>query len=100
VPIVGIVLVLRHQVYASFGYHVQAAVDTWPSDDEALREWLLQQPGVVKHTLRIDRSEQDLEIFFIQSRNLAGDPPFPDLDPRCRMLGYGDKVEFRDVRPR
>lgn len=99
-PFAGITWVVRHQVYPSYGYHLQATIDTWPIDDESLKRWLVQQPGVAKHTVSIERNTKVLKVDFIQNRNLAGDPPIPDLVEQCRLLGYGDNLLFRDVVPR
>jgi len=74
-----------------------------PPTDKPLVEWLRSQPGVVSHTVAVGRFKDDklLCVGFIQSRNLAGQPPFPDLDGQTPRLGYaGADGPFRDAADR
>jgi hypothetical protein len=90
----------RHWVHASCGYCVEARFGSLPPDDEPLREWLRAQPGVVPDTVsvrRFGRGGRRLEIVFIHVRNLAGEPPLPDLNARCAGVGYAKPdAPFRD----
>jgi hypothetical protein len=90
----------RRSVYPSIVYCVEARFVTAPADDRALCRWLKVQPGVVPHTVAIGREGPDkqvLRVMFIQSRNLAGNPPFPDLATGCRVHGYdGPEFTFRN----
>jgi hypothetical protein len=60
--------------------------------------------GVVPRTVFVCREGPDrrlLAVTFIQSRNLAGSPPFPDLNGQCQALGYGSpESRFRDAQDR
>jgi hypothetical protein len=74
-----------------------------PANDKALTEWLRSQPGVVPHTVAIGRFDGGklLYVGFIQSRNLAGKPPFPDLNGHVGGLGYAESDgPFRDAADR
>jgi hypothetical protein len=75
-----------------------------PADDERLEEWLKSQPGVIAHhviTRRTGPAGKTLKVGFLQVRNLAGEPPFPDLASTCAKLGYsGPNVKFRDCKDR
>jgi hypothetical protein len=94
----------RRSVYPSVGYCVEVRFATAPADDRALCQWLKAQPGVVPHTVHIGREGPDkhvLRVMFIQSRNLAGNPPFPDLVPGCHALGYnGPEFTFQNSTDR
>jgi hypothetical protein len=83
---------LRQAIHVSLIYCVEARFAALPPDDTPLREWLKTQPGVVPHTVGVTRGGSDgklLKVVFLQSRNLAGNPPFPDLEAVCVTLGYG-----------
>lgn len=99
-PVVGLLLAAA-AIYPSYGYLVEADFASLPADDARLIEWLQVQPGVVPHTVHINREgaqKRRLQVVFIQSRNLLGTPPFPDLERGCREMGYdGPAVRFRDV---
>lgn len=101
VLILGGIQVVRKTLRASIGYTVESRFARLPSDDDdRLTTWIQSQPGIVGHTVHVERVGGDgktIRIFFIQSRNLAGDPPFPDLDGACDRLGYSSPVfKFRD----
>jgi hypothetical protein len=90
-PFVSCYLALRQDVYVSIVTCFDARFETMPPGDEALEQWLRAQPGVVKHTIWINRLGEDkktLEVSFIRSQNMAGHPPIPDLDTKCAELGY------------
>jgi hypothetical protein len=61
---------------------------------------LKAQPGVVDRTVHLCREGANpkvLRIIFIRVCNLAYEPPFPDLDGQCAILGYsGPNAKFRD----
>jgi hypothetical protein len=90
----------RHNVFVSWSYCVEARFDKMPPNDKALIDWLRSQPGVVPHTVAIGRFEEGgrlVFVGFIQSRNLAGEPPFPDLNGQVKNLGYtGSDGAFHD----
>lgn len=89
-------------LYASFGYVVEARFSEMPTNDNSLVEWIRSQPGVVRHTVHIGRFESNLlYVTFIQSQNLLGEPPFPNLDAGAKSLGYrGADGPFRDSKDR
>jgi hypothetical protein len=95
--------VFCHNVHASFGYVVEARFEKMPPSDRALIEWLRCQPGIVPHTVAIGRFDDGklLYVTFIQSRSLAGQPPFPDLNGQITCFGYtGSDGPFRDAADR
>jgi hypothetical protein len=96
--------VVYRNVHVSLIYCVEARFDTMPPNDKALADWLRSQPGVVPHTVAIGRFEQGgklLYVRFLQSRNMAGEPPFPDLDGRVSALAYAESDgPFRDASDR
>jgi hypothetical protein len=92
-----------HNVHASLVYVVEARFEKMPPNDKTLIEWLRAQPGVVSHTVAVGRFEDGklLYISFIQSRSLAGQPPFPDLNGNIGRLGYTESDgPFRDAADR
>jgi hypothetical protein len=95
---------LRRTVHVSLSYCVEAQFSSLPKDDASLEEWLKTVPGVVPHTVSVRRfgpGRTLLEVGFIQSRDLAEEPPFPDLDDACKGLGYaGQDGPFRDCKDR
>jgi hypothetical protein len=95
---------LLRSVRASLSYCMEAEFARLPPDDDRLVEWLKVQPGVVAHTVLVRRfggEGKQLEVGFLQVRSLAGDPPFPDLDRKCRELGYrAPDGPFRDCKDR
>ncbi len=96
--------VFTHTVHASMGYCLEARFETLPPDDEPLKAWLRAQPGIVPHTVAVGRFDPDeklLVVMFTQVRNLANEPPLPDLDAACQRLGYGQPDgRFRDSEDR
>ena len=84
---------------ASYGYTVEAQFSKLPPNDTELKDWLARQPGVIDRTIHIKRSNGGkVRILLIISRNVWGNPPFPDLDAACESLGYsGPNHEFKDV---
>src|ERR1700730_16774664 len=102
--VIAVLYWVRQTVQVSWSHCVQAEFLSLPKEDLALKEWLMSQPGIVPHTVTIRRfgpESRHLEIGFIQVRNLAGSPPFPNLEGECRMLGYGGMIAtFRDCQDR
>lgn len=93
----------RHFVYASFNYCVEAEFAAFPPDDKQLCSWTKSQPGVVSHTVsvcRVGAERKTLRIMFVQVRNTAGDPPFPDFEGRCGDLEYRGGGKFSDSADR
>ena len=89
-------LIGRHYVYASMGYSMFDHFSQMPSDDNQLVAWLKQQPGVVEHTVHVERQGDSLHVIFIQVRNMARHPSLPLLDERVIQLGYQGGQGFRD----
>jgi hypothetical protein len=89
-----------HAVEVPFGFELEARFETFPADDEPLKEWLRRQWGVIPHLVAVGRFGDDkklLVVTFSQVRNLAGEPPLPDLDAVCKELGYRNPDgRFRD----
>ena len=81
-----------------FGFGLRAEFDTLPPDDEALEAWLKSCPGV-SETASVEREGKSLRVVFVQCRNIAGQPPVPDLDAKCESLGYtGHNAKFQYYR--
>jgi hypothetical protein len=94
---------LCHSVYASVGYVVEARFEKMPPNDRDLEEWLRSQPGVIPHNVMIGRFDDGklLYVSFMMSRNLAGQPPLPDMNGQVARLGYiGADGLFRDSEDR
>jgi hypothetical protein len=94
---------LRRTVHAPWSYVVESRFEKMPPNDKALTEWLRSQPGVVPHTVSIGRFEDGklLYVGFVQCRNMAGQPPFPDLEGHVGSLGYAHSDgPFRDAADR
>jgi hypothetical protein len=93
-----------HAVHASLIYELEARFETLPPDDKALKAWIQTQPGVVSHTVSTSRFDPDrklIAVMFVQVRNLAGDPPIPDLNAACARFGYASPGgPFRDAKSR
>lgn len=91
-----------HNVYVSFDFCAETEFGKMPADDQLLVEWLKAQPGVVSRTVHVKRfgpKEHTVEVMWIQSQTLAGNPPYPDLNQKCAELGYVDpKSLFRNCR--
>jgi hypothetical protein len=86
--------VLYSEVRVSYNYGFEARFTTLPPDDDALVQWIKQQPGVVSSgvgviVLRSGNDAKTIRVTFTQVRNLNGIPPTPDLDTACASLGYG-----------
>ena len=100
VVILAGVQVVRKNMHGSFGYAVESQFAQLPADDSQLTAWIQSRPGIVAHTVHVERvgeNEKTIRVFFIQSRNLAGEPPFPDLDGACSRFGYSSPVyKFRN----
>jgi hypothetical protein len=93
------VLYFIGQIPASRVYEVRAEFGSMPADDDALRQWLTEQPGVIAHTCHMKREGNAVRVTFIQVRNMVGQPSFPDLESECKRLGYsGSDPVFRDYR--
>lgn len=84
-------------MHVSFGYCVEAEFESLPMDDQALENWLKEQPGVVHHTGGICRGgpgNKTLRVMFIQVHRVRERPV--DLNEACARLGYVAKERFRD----
>jgi hypothetical protein len=79
-----------HQVKISFLYEAKAEFIELPTDDKALEEWLLAQPGVVKASSQ--RENKAIRIYWIMNQNSLGNPPTPDLRAEFDQLGYRELV--------
>jgi len=90
---------LRSTLNKSSIYSVEARFEQMPASDRALITWLRAQPGVIAHTVGVERRDDGalLQVTFLQVRSLAGEPPFPDLDRRVGSFGYAKPDgPFRD----
>lgn len=78
-------------VPASYGYSLATELAAAPQDDGDLERWLKIQPGVVAHTVHVERAaanSQKLCVSFIQVRTPSGRPPLPDLESAAKSRGY------------
>jgi hypothetical protein len=91
----------RRHVYRSTIYCIEAEASGQSMDDGKLAEWLGMQPGGVAHTVHIRRVEGRLQITFLQSRNLAGEPAYPNLEQAAASFGYNLRsARFEDCEKR
>ncbi len=99
----ALAVVVTRFVPASRVYCVAAVYVAAPEDDAALAQWLKNQPGVVPHTVHVDRppaNPRKLIVSFIQVRTLNGQPPFPELEAAAKARGYElSSPGFQDERP-
>jgi hypothetical protein len=89
-------------VVIPFGYSIEAEFAELPPDDEALKAWLEQQPGVTR-VFAITRGEarKTIKIDLLMEQNAHYKPRFPDVEKACAELGYKGRVErFRDTERR
>ena len=70
-----------------------------PSDNTGLTDWLADQPGVVENRVHVQHSSNGtVTVTFLMSQNAFNVPSFPDLETKCRELGYKFKSpKFVDV---
>ena len=96
--------VARQMIYVSSSYCVETELNQWPPNDDELLNWLRSQPGVISHTVHAKRggaANDVLRIGFMQSHNLASQPPFPSLEKEANAIGYkGVNIHFCDCRNR
>jgi hypothetical protein len=71
-----------------------------PADDRELEKWLVAQPGMHPHSVTIERNMNQLLVSNTLLRNLSGQPRLPDLDLKCKQLGYVGKPFRDDIRGR
>ena len=100
--VVSVAIAALAFVPASRVYCVESTFTTAPNDDALLVTWLKNQPGVVEHTVHVDRTNSQppkLVLTFIIVQNSWLRPPFPDVEARAAELGYSfDSNGFRDQR--
>ena len=86
-------------VTSSNVYSVSAPFSTAPTEDNELRDWLADQPGVVPHNILIHRRDSNrIELSFVITQNLWKHPAFPDLESQCSELGYELNHKFTDTQ--
>jgi len=84
-------------VHVASKYSIETTFETMPKDDEGLENWLQGQPGIMAGTVSVDRPGSDkLIVHFVMARNKAGHPGLPDLEGKCKALGYAGGGIFRD----
>jgi hypothetical protein len=91
-------LLVSLQLHVSRVFCVSAQFARMPADDEALKDWLKTQAGVIPRTVIAERRGDKLYVRFIMSQTVSGNPPFPDLSDQCVDLGYGPRVDWKDAR--
>jgi hypothetical protein len=92
--------VAASRIRASYFYELAADFESMPIDDLEFTSWLRGQPGVVARTVAVGRSGRtEIVVRFVQSSSLLGHPRLPNLNARCREMGYaGVDSDFRDVQ--
>jgi hypothetical protein len=78
-------------IRASNIYCVETEFSAAPADDAAFQDWLEQQPGVVKHTVHVERTSTTppkLVLTFVMVQNLWRKPSFPHVETKAIELGY------------
>lgn len=97
VAIVGVALGVW-RVAASFIkpskiYAIKVAVAKMPANDDAFIDWLREQPGVYRASIK--RNPDSVEVVFIMNRDLNGHPPAPDLRRGLERFGYKGIGKFQ-----
>jgi hypothetical protein len=93
----GIVWYSLISLKTPYAFSVETSFAVTPADDEALISWLRAQPGVIAKWVWVERRGKVLRVNFSQERDSWGEPPIPDLDSKCKELGYlGAAGRFRD----
>jgi hypothetical protein len=77
-----------HVLQVSLIYEVHATYIQMPADDKVLESWLKTQPGVLAHTVHIERQGNDIRAVFMLSKTIHGGAPPPDLSNTCDRFGY------------
>lgn len=80
----------------SVSYSMRATFREMPSTDESLQHWIENQPGVYR--AYVTRRDGRVAIVFGMSRDLTGQPPFPNFEGNFERLGYRGLTEFVDHR--
>ena len=88
------------RIPASVSHSLATTYQSAPESDDALRAWLAEQPGVVEHTIQINRYEENrIELHLIVTQDSWRNPPFPDIDSKCTELGYNMSGPFTYLKP-
>lgn len=93
------VLVTFCFVPSSRVYSVESRINAAPRDDAEIVNWLKKQPGVVAHTVHVNRNQDSLGLTFVMTQNAWMNPPFPDVEQAALKFGYSiDSSGFQDQR--
>lgn len=78
-------------------YWVETEFQELPENDDALTAWLAAQPGVIHAFVGQRKGEPNTLVVSFGMARTGWGPPFPDLEAKCRELGYrGPTGLFRD----
>lgn len=95
--VLGIRYWFNHAAKFSYSYCVEADFVSLPTDDRPLEAWLAVQPGVVPDSVIALRNGKRLQVRLLVVQTQAGEPPLPDVDAACAVLGYrGQTAPFQD----
>jgi hypothetical protein len=86
--VVGIVWYEWRSLKVPYAFSVETKFGLMPADDKALISWLQSQPGIIPKHVWVERRGKTLQVNFSQERDSWGAPPIPDLDSKCKELGY------------
>ena len=78
--------IIAPMIRPSLVYAESAEFEQLPADDVALQTWLDQQPGVVR--VIIVRNQKSIEVTWIMSQDILGQPPIPELKEQFERFGY------------
>jgi len=79
-------------------FSVEAQFEQMPPNDEELEDWLKSHPAVAPESVGVYRNGKTLQVFFRQSRNYWSQAPTPNLDSKCKSLGYiGENAVFNEI---
>jgi hypothetical protein len=87
---------LFRRIRVSRSYTVHASYLKMPANDTMLANWLKNQPGVVAHTVHIDRKGKIIYVTFVKSDTISQAIPFPDLSSACDQYGYAPPSKWND----
>lgn len=77
------------QIRASVGYGVRVPFEQLPPNDGALEAWWKAQPGVVSHTVYVERKGNAVGVLWVMSQYAGrNEPPVPDFLDAFKALGY------------
>jgi hypothetical protein len=77
---------------------VEAQFEQMPENDKELEDWLKSQREVAPDSVGVYRNGKTVQVWYRLSRNYWSKQPIPDLNLKCKSLGYiGHNAAFHDI---